>query len=127
MLPKRLHTFSKILAISAFSSCLPVIAQENSGWQYDSLGAKSDSTKPDAQRVYEVLLKMLDRWNAHDIEGHLEPYWKSTELLVVIDSEQFNGWQQLHDCYVYGAGTRSVILCLDSLYYPDLLPSLWRA
>jgi uncharacterized protein (TIGR02246 family) len=48
------------------------------------------------------LLKMLDRWNAHDIEGHLEAYWKSSELLVVIDSEQFNGWQQLHDSYVNG-------------------------
>jgi hypothetical protein len=42
---------------------------------------------------------MLDRWNAHDIEGHLEVYWKSPELLVVVDSEQFNGWQQLRDSY----------------------------
>ena len=109
MLPRRLHTFSKILAISAFSSCLPVIAQENSGWQYDSLGSKSDSTKPDAQRVYEVLLKMLDCWNAHDIEGHLEAYWKSSELLVVIDSEQVNGWQQLHDSYVRGYPDRSAM------------------
>src|ERR1700675_4375755 len=57
--------------------------------------SKSDATKPDAQRVYEVLLKMLDRWNAHDFEGHLEAYWKSPELLVIVDSEQFNGWQQL--------------------------------
>src|ERR1700693_1800740 len=96
MLPKRLHTFSKVLAISALSSCLPVMAQEKNGGQYDSLGSKSDATKPDAQRVYEVMLKMLDRWNAHDLEGHLEAYWKSPELLVVIDSEQFNGWQQLH-------------------------------
>ena len=36
------------------------------------------------------MLKMLDRWNAHDIEGHLAVYWKSPELLVVVDSEQFN-------------------------------------
>jgi hypothetical protein len=35
---------------------------------------------------------MIDRWNAHDIEGHLEAYWKSPELLVVIESERFNGW-----------------------------------
>jgi hypothetical protein len=27
-------------------------------------------------------------------------YWKSPELLVVVDSEQFNGWQQLLDSYV---------------------------
>jgi hypothetical protein len=29
-------------------------------------------------------------------------YWKSPELLVVADSEQFNGWQQLHDSYLNG-------------------------
>jgi hypothetical protein len=109
MLPKRLHTLSKILAISALSSCLPLMAQEKYGWQYDSLGSKPDATKPDAERVYEVLLKMLDRWNAHDIEGHLDAYWKSPELLVVIDSEQVNGWQQLHDSYIRGYPDRSAM------------------
>ena len=49
---------------------------------------------------------MLDRWNAHDIEGHLSVYWKSPELLVVVDSEQFDGWQQLHDSYVNGYPNR---------------------
>ena len=38
-----------------------------------------------------VCLKMLDRWNAHDIDGYMEVYWKSPELLVVVDAEQFNG------------------------------------
>jgi hypothetical protein len=52
---------------------------------------------------------MLDRWNVHDIEGHLEAYWKSPELLVVIDSEQFNGWQQLHDSYLHGYPDRSAM------------------
>jgi hypothetical protein len=63
----------------------------------NSLGLNTTSPESDAQQVYDVLLKMLDRWNAHDIEEYLEVYWKSPELLVVIDSEQFNGWQQLHD------------------------------
>ena len=89
--------------------CLPVEAQEQSGWQFDSLRANSTVAKPDAQQVYEVLLKMLDRWNAHDIEGHLDVYWKSAELLVVIDSEQFNGWQQLHDSYVNGYPDRNAM------------------
>jgi hypothetical protein len=109
MLPKRFHTATKILAFSALSSCLPVIAQQKSGWQYDSLGSRANSTIPDAQLVYEVLLKMLDRWNAHDIEGYLETYWNSPELLVVIDSEQINGWQQLHDSYVRGYPDRSAM------------------
>ncbi len=102
MLPKRLPIYSRFVAISVLSSCLPGMAQEKNGWHYEFLGSKSDNTEPNARRVYEILLKMLDRWNAHDIEGHLEPYWKSPELLVVIDSEQFNGWQQLHDSYVNG-------------------------
>jgi hypothetical protein len=86
---------------------LPVIAQEQNGWQLDSLHASSSASKSDAQQVYGVLLKMLDRWNAHDIEGHLEAYWNSPELLVVIDSEQINGWRQLHDSYINGYPDRN--------------------
>jgi hypothetical protein len=51
----------------------------------------------------------VDHWNAHDIEGHLEVYWKSPELLVVVDSEQFNGWQQLHDSYLNGYPDRNAM------------------
>jgi hypothetical protein len=83
------------------------MAREPNGWQLDSLQADSSISKPEAQQVYEVLLKMLDRWNAHNIEGHLEVYWKSSELLVVVDSEQFNGWQQLHDSYINGYSDRN--------------------
>ena len=72
MLPKRLPIYSKFVAISVLSSCLPGMAQEKNGWHYDFLGSKSDSTEPDAHRVYEILLKMLDRWNARDFEGHLD-------------------------------------------------------
>jgi hypothetical protein len=107
--PKHYEIFVRILAISAFSFCLPMMAQERNGWQFDSLRANLKGSEPDAQRVYEVLLKMLDRWNAHDIEGHLGVYWKSPELLVVVDSEQFNGWQQLHDSYLNGYPDRNAM------------------
>jgi hypothetical protein len=43
------------------------MAQEQNGWQFDSQHANSSVFKPDVQQVYEILLKMLDRWNAHDI------------------------------------------------------------
>jgi hypothetical protein len=59
-----------------------MMAQEQRGWHFDSLRANSSVSTPDVQQAYDVLLKMLDRWNAHDIEGHLEVYWKSAELLV---------------------------------------------
>ena len=69
---------------------------------------------------------MLDRWNAHDIEGHLDVYWKSPELLVVVDSEQFNGWQQLHDSYINGYPDRNAMGFIEpkrvqvKLLKPDL-------
>jgi hypothetical protein len=75
--------------ISGFFSP-PLIAQEAKGWQFGSLPANSSVSKPDDQQVYEVLLKMLDRWNAHDIEGCMEVYWRSPDLFVIVDSEQFN-------------------------------------
>jgi len=76
------------------------MAEERNGSQFDFIGPNSSVSKPDARKVYEVLLKMLDRWNAHDFDGYLEAYWNSPELLVIVDSEQFNGWQQLHDSYI---------------------------
>jgi uncharacterized protein (TIGR02246 family) len=123
------------LAISALFLCPPVIAQEQNGWQVDSLLANSNAAKPDAQQVYEVLLKMLDRWNAHDIEGYMEVYWMSPELLVIVDSEQFNGWQQLHDSYINGYPDRNTMGLIQpkriqvKLLQPDLALALtwWSA
>jgi len=91
-----------------------------------NLPANSSVYKPDDQQVYEILLKMLDRWNAHDIEGYMQLYWKSPELLVVRGSEQFNGWQQLHDSYVNGYPNRSAMGSIElvriqvRLVKPDL-------
>ena len=112
-----------------------MIAQEQNGWQVDSVLANSNAAKPDAQQVYEVLLKLLDRWNAHDIEGYMEVYWMSPELLVIVDSEQFNGWQQLHDSYINGYPDRNTMGLIQAkriqvkLLQPDLALALtwWSA
>jgi Protein of unknown function (DUF3225) len=106
---KRSDIFVGLLVLFAFAFCPPVTAEEENGWQLDSLRANPSVSKPDAQQVYEVLLKMLDRWNAHDIEGYMGVYWKSPELLVMVDAEQFNGWQQLHDSYFNGYPDRSAM------------------
>jgi uncharacterized protein (TIGR02246 family) len=106
---KRFKAFLNLLVLGALAFGVPVIAQDQNGWQFDSLRGNSTGAKPDAQQIYEVLLNMLDRWNAHDLEGHLDVYWRSPELLVVIGSEQFNGWQQLHDSYVNGYPDRSAM------------------
>ena len=103
----RRRSLSRIVSLLLLCFCLPVLGQKQAGWTFDSIGSNPGAPKSDSQQVYEVLLKMLDRWNAHDLEGHLDVYWNSPELLVIIDSEQFNGWKQLHDSYVNGYPDRN--------------------
>jgi uncharacterized protein (TIGR02246 family) len=103
----RFRRFGLLTFILSLCFSLPLTAEEKGGWVFDSLATAPGATTPDAQQVYQLLLKMLDRWNAHDIEGHLEVYWKSPDLLVVVDSEQFNGWQQLHSSYINGYPDRN--------------------
>ena len=95
-----------LLLIGLLSSSLPAAADEEGGWLFDSLAPPPGGQKSDGEQIYEVLLKMLDRWNAHDVEGYLSLYWKSPSLLVVVDSEQYNGWQELHDSYINGYPNR---------------------
>jgi hypothetical protein len=106
---KRFKIFVQILVVLALGFCPAARAQELNTWRLGSQPANSSFSKPDDQQVYELLLKMLDRWNAHDIEGYMKVYSNSPELLVVIDSEQFNGWQQLHDSYLNGYPDRSAM------------------
>jgi hypothetical protein len=67
--------------------------------QFADSTSSATVSKTDAQFVYEVLLKMLDRWNAHDIDGLMSVYWNSPSLLAVIDTEQFDGWENLYRSY----------------------------
>jgi hypothetical protein len=73
---------------------------------------------------------MLDNWNAHDIEKHLDAYWKSPELPVVIDAEHINGWQQRHDFYIAGYPDRVAMGSIEPgrvqvrLLKPDLALAL---
>jgi hypothetical protein len=76
------------------------MAEEPGGWLFDSLTPPAAGPKSDGEQIYEVLLKQIDRWNAHDVDGYLSLYWKSPNLLVVVDSEQYNGWVELHDSYI---------------------------
>jgi hypothetical protein len=106
---KRLQRLILTFGISVGALSPPLIAQEFKGWESQSLHQDSNVAKPDLQQIDETLLKMLDRWNAHDIEGYLDVYRKSPELLVIVDSEQFNGWQQLHDSYLNGYPDRNTM------------------
>jgi ketosteroid isomerase-like protein len=56
-------------------------------------------TQNNTQVVSEILLKLVDRWNAHDIDGLMSLYWNSPSFLAVIESEQYEGWESLYHSY----------------------------
>jgi hypothetical protein len=75
----------------------------NAAWEFDSIASPNGPTEPNAQSildVYQTLQRMMERWNAHDLEGYLDYFWKSPDLLAVSDAQQFSGWQELHDTYL---------------------------
>jgi ketosteroid isomerase-like protein len=85
---------------------LPASAQDRNIPQYaavpatTTLGAQTNTgTQTNTQLIHDILLKMVERWNAHDIEGLMSLYWNSPNLVAVIESEQYEGWQNLyHTC-----------------------------
>jgi ketosteroid isomerase-like protein len=103
----RLWTLSRILLLLILWYSFEALAEEPGEWLFDSLANVRGAAKSEGQQVYEVLIKMFDHWNAHDVEAYMEVYWKSPQLLVVLDSAQFDGWQQLHDYYLNGYPDRS--------------------
>jgi uncharacterized protein (TIGR02246 family) len=93
--------------------CFPVTAlpAENipsyGTWGFDSNKQSATQTAPesdpsDYQKIYSLLVTQADRWNAHDLEGYLDTYWKSPELLLVVEGEQLKGWANILATYRRG-------------------------
>jgi hypothetical protein len=88
------------VALLLFCQQLPLIAQNLTVSRAVAVSRDSPVVaKTDTQIVYEILVKMLDRWNARDIDGMMSVYWNSPGLLAVIDTEQFDGWESLYRSY----------------------------
>jgi ketosteroid isomerase-like protein len=89
------------VSLFLFSPQLPVWGENLIVSQIASASTTSTAApaKIETQRIYEVLIKMLDCWNARDLDGLMSVYWKSPRLLAVIDTEQFDGWENLYRSY----------------------------
>jgi uncharacterized protein (TIGR02246 family) len=81
-------------------------------WDFDSLNPTHPAQTVNqiaAQEVYTVMARMVDCWNAHDLEGYLDAYWRSPALFLVEDGAVINGWQDLHGRYLRGFNNPSAM------------------
>jgi ketosteroid isomerase-like protein len=79
-------------------------ADPQSTWVFDSIAPKpAPSNVPtDEEQVYTVILDQVRYWNAHDIEHYMDTYWKSPDLLAVVEGEQIIGWAGMLAAYQRG-------------------------
>jgi hypothetical protein len=88
------------VSIFLFYQLMPAGAENLAAPKATTISKPLGSTpEADTQLVYDVVVKMLDRWNARDIDGLMTVYWNSPGLLAVIDTEQLEGWENLYRSY----------------------------
>ena len=96
-----------ILVILAVSLALPAVAaapvaQSQDVWDFDSIAAPAampTANQVTAKQINDTLLGMVEKWNAHDLDGYLDFFWRSPALVFLEDGAAINGWQELSDKY----------------------------
>jgi L-asparaginase / beta-aspartyl-peptidase len=93
--------------------CFPVtelLAQGTTNygtWGFDSIKPSDSQAAPnpnpsDYQQIYSLLMTMANKWNAHDLDGFLNVFWNSPDLLIVVEGEQMKGWADFSGTYHRG-------------------------
>ncbi len=60
---------------------------------------KQDSLEKEKATITGVLMQQKEDWNAFDIDGFMEGYWKSEKLSFIGSRGITRGWQQTLDNY----------------------------
>jgi hypothetical protein len=89
------------------------IGEERSVQRLDSINAEPGKNETVVQQVYQLILKMVDCWNKKDLDGYMEGFWKSDDLLAVIESEVHWGWADLYASFKRGYPDRDQMGKMD--------------
>jgi uncharacterized protein (TIGR02246 family) len=96
---KAVSILSIVLCLSLFTT--PIAADSKSN--LDTINQQKPAGGRDLEKeVYDQLVQSLDAWNRHDIDGFLECFWHSDDLVVVVDGENVRGWDLLSKAYHTG-------------------------
>jgi ketosteroid isomerase-like protein len=99
-----------IVVILAVSLALPVAAadltnQAQDIWDFDSIAvpqAPTTANQVAARQINDMQMAMVEKWNAHDLDGFLDYYWHSPALVILEDGVATTGWQEISDRYHHG-------------------------
>lgn len=110
--------------------CFPLLATSIAG---DSKGGldtidqqKVVGAADPEKEIYDQLMRMADAWNRHDIDGYLDGFLHSDDVVVVVEGETVRGWDLLSRAYHSGypkpeeMGTLTVDRMQVQMLTPDL-------
>jgi hypothetical protein len=97
------HIFIVLSALSALSAIAADPAPQGQDvWDFDSIAAPRPAitaSQVTAKQIYDMLAAMIEKWNAHDLDGYLDYVWHSPAFVLIEDGAAINGWQELSDKY----------------------------
>jgi ketosteroid isomerase-like protein len=59
--------------------------------------------------IQALIYRMVDCWNAHDLEGYMDGAWKSKDFLLVVDALEIRGWAEAMAAYQRGYADRNMM------------------
>jgi hypothetical protein len=62
-----------------------------------------------AQQITDLILEGYERWNARDLDGYMEMFWRSPDLVYAVDNEVTWGWADLRAELLRGYPDRSAM------------------
>jgi ketosteroid isomerase-like protein len=73
-----------------------------------------DFKNKSSQEITTLILKGYDRWNAQDLDGYMEMFWKSPDLVYTVDNEVTWGWAELRAALLRAYPNRSAMGTINS-------------
>jgi ketosteroid isomerase-like protein len=115
-----------VAAIAILFFAIPC-RSDSQPWDWDSNNPSGEPTSDTREaEVFAVIRQMVDLWNAHNIEGYMDLFWKSKRLLVVVQAEQVVGWANVLATYWRGYPDRKAmgLMKLERVKIQNLSPDI---
>jgi|ERR1700722_8811578 len=96
----------RVASILSIVVCFPLFATSIAADSKNSLDTinqqkAAGATDPEKE-IYDQLMHMADAWNRHDIDGYLDGFLHSDDVVVVVEGETVRGWDLLSRAYHSG-------------------------
>jgi uncharacterized protein (TIGR02246 family) len=121
---------SRVASVLLLIGCLTLLTttiSADSKSDLDTINQQKVAGAADAEKeVYDQIVRMVDAWNRHDIDGYLDGFVRTGDVVVVVEGETVRGWDLLSKAYHGGYPNPEEMgtVTLDRMQVQMLAPDL---